>query len=116
MANIDVVRDYFDTFFSGPARHSDVRAFITGDFTFRGPMMSADSADEYVEQLRAMGDEMELYAEVRELVASGDTVAVLVDVQGPTGTIPYAQWFTMQNGRIARLDVVYDPRPFLDAT
>ena len=32
---------------------------------------------------------------------------------GPAGKMAYAQWFTMRDGRIARLEVVYDPRPFL---
>jgi hypothetical protein len=26
----------------------------------------------------------------------------------------YSQWFTLRDGKIARLEVVYDPRPFLD--
>ncbi len=26
----------------------------------------------------------------------------------------YAQWFTMRDGKIARLEVIYDPRPFLE--
>jgi hypothetical protein len=76
--------------------------------------MSAESADEYVDQLRSLGDEFEMVAEVRKLVAGGDLVAALVDFQGPSGEIAYAQWFTMRQGKIAELEVIYDPRPFLD--
>lgn len=115
MSHVDLVRGYFEKFFTGPARHTEVRALLTDDFRFRDPLMSADGADDYVAQLAALGDELEMYADVRELIGSGDVVAALVDVRGPSGPIPYAQWFTMRDGKIAALEVIYDPRPFLEA-
>ncbi|NIV03649.1 MAG: hypothetical protein GWN59_03205 [Calditrichae bacterium] len=114
MSNVEIIKGYFEKFFSGKTRHSEVRELLTDDFSFRDPLMSANSADAYVEQLKAFGDELELYAEVRELVGEGDIVAALVDFQGPEGKITYAQWFTMREGKIARLEVIYDPRPFLN--
>lgn len=113
MSNIEVIRRYFEKFFSGKARHSEVREFLTDDFSLRNPLMSADSADEYVEQLRSFGDELEMHADVRHLIADGDLLAAHVDFQGPTGIITYAEWFTMRDGKIAHLEVVYDPRPYL---
>ena len=115
MSNVEVIRRYFEKFFSGKARHSEVRDLLADDFTFRGPLMSANSADGYVGQLKALGDEIEMYAEVRKLVGEDDVVAALVDFQGPTGKIAYAQWFTMRGGKIAELEVIYDPRPFLES-
>ena len=114
MSNVDIVRGYFEKFFSGVARHSDVRSLLTDDFSFRDPLMSADSAEDYVQQLIALGDELELHAEVRHLIGDGNEVAALVDLQGPSGPTTYAQWFTMREGRIAELEVVYDPRAFLN--
>jgi ketosteroid isomerase-like protein len=113
MDNKRTIAGYFEKFFSGRARHSEVRDLLTDDFTFRGPLMSADSADDYVAQLQSLGDELEMHVRVRRLVASNDVVAALVDFEGPGGTIPYAQWFTMRDGKISGLEVVYDPRPFL---
>ena len=113
MSNSDLIKRYFATFFQGPARHSEVRNWLSDDFVFSGPLMSAESADDYVQQLTAMGDEMELYAEIRQMVAEDETVAVLVDFKSPVGVIPYAQWFTLRDAKIARLEVIYDPRPFL---
>jgi hypothetical protein len=95
------------------ARHSEVRSLLTDDFSFCDPLMSADSAEGYVERLIALGDDLELHAEVRHLIGEGDEVAALVDLQGPSGPITYAQWFTMREGKIAKLEVVYDPRAFL---
>jgi ketosteroid isomerase-like protein len=113
MSYKEIIRNYFDTYFTGKARHSKVRDLLADDFVFRGPLMVADSADEYLEQLTAYGDELELYAEVRSLIQGGSQVAALVDFQGPGGIIPYAQWFTFQDDKIQRLEVIYDPRPFL---
>jgi ketosteroid isomerase-like protein len=114
MSNAQIVQQYFEEFFSGPARHSEVRSWLTDDFIFRDPLMRADSADEYVQQLTAYGDEMDLRVEVRYLIEQGDKVAALVEYQGPAGPMTYAQWFTLRAGKIARLEVVYDPRPFLE--
>ena len=113
MTNSDIVRDYFKRFFSGKARHSDVRSLLADDFTSRDPLMSADSADAYVDRLKAFGDTLATHADVRHVLADGDTVAALVDFHGPSGKMPYAQWFTFRSGKIARLEVIYDPRPFL---
>lgn len=113
MSNTEIVRDYLERFFSGKARHSEVRGMLTDDFIFRDPMMSADSADDYIGQLKKLGDELELHARARAIVGDGDTVAALVDFQGPAGPMAYSMWFTLKDGRFARLETLYDPRPFL---
>jgi len=112
MDNTAVIREYFQQFFSGKARHSQVREYLTDDFSFRGPLMTADTADDYISQITASGDELEMYADVRELIEQQDTVAALVEFQGPKGPIMYAQWFKFREGKICRLEVVFDPRPF----
>jgi ketosteroid isomerase-like protein len=113
MSNVDTVRAYFEKFFSGVARHSEVRSLLTDDFSLRDPLMSADSAEDYIQQLMALGDELELHAEVRHLIGDGNEVAALVDFRSPAGPITYAHWFTMREGKIAKIEVVYDPRAFL---
>jgi len=113
MTNTDIVRDYFRRFFSGKAKHSDVRQLLTDDFKFSDPMMSANGADEYVSQLRSFGDVLDMRVDVKQIVGEGDIVAALVDFHGPAGKMAYSQWFTLRNGKISALHVVYDPRPFL---
>ena len=44
MTNIEIIREYFQKFFSGKAEHSEVRSFITDDFTLQDPLGSANSA------------------------------------------------------------------------
>ncbi|MGA7305716.1 MAG: VOC family protein [Rhodothermales bacterium] len=115
MSNLEFVRSYFQQFFSGKADHSAVREWITDDFTFRDPLMSADGADDYVNQLKALGTELEMYAEIREIIEQGRYVSALVTVSGPFGSVSYAQWFTLRGQKIARLETFYDPRPFFNA-
>lgn len=113
MSNAEVITRYFKTFFSGKARHSEVRSWLADDFSFRDPLMSADSADDYVAQLTNLGDEMDVRIKLRSMVAENDAVVARVDVDGPAGPVRYAQWFTLSDGKIAALEVFYDPRPFL---
>ena len=113
MSNVDIVREYLERFFSGKARHSEVRDMLTDDFTLRDPLMSAESADDYVAQLKELGDAMELYATARAIVGDDDTVAALVDFRGPAGPMTYSMWFKLRNGKLARIESIYDPRPFL---
>ena len=113
MSNTDVVRGYFKRFFSGKALHSEVRSLLADDFVFSDPLMSANSADEYVNQLKSFGDELEMRVDVKQVVGDRDVVAALVDYHGPAGLMAYSQWFTFRHGKIAELRVIYDPRPFL---
>ena len=113
MSNTEIVRSYLRRFFSGRVRHSQVRELLTDDFTFRDPLMSADSADDYVDQLKRLGDELELHARTRSIVGQGEIVAALVEFQGPAGPMTYSMWFTVQDGKFVRIESIYDPRPFL---
>lgn len=114
MTNVEIVRSYLDKFFSGKVRHTEVQSLLVDEFKYKDPMMSAERADEYIEQLKQFGDEMELHAESRTVIGEGDTVAALIDFQGPKGLITYSMWFTIQDGKFARIETIYDPRSFLE--
>ncbi len=115
MSGGDVVREFLRQLFSGKIELAQVRSLLTDDFTFRDPLMSADGADDYISQLKALGEGLTLQGDVRAIVGEGDVVAALVDFEGPSGKIAYAQWFTLRDGKISRLEVIYDPRPFFGA-
>jgi ketosteroid isomerase-like protein len=113
MKNSDIIETYFKTLFNGRAKHSTVREFLTDDFVFTDPLMSVNSADAYVGQLVSMGDKFELYARERRLVTGNDGVAALVEFTGADRPMTYSKWLTLRDGKIARLEVIYDPRLFL---
>ncbi len=114
MSGVDLVRDFLKHLFSAKIDFSKLQSLLADDFTLRDPLMSADGADDYISQLRAFGDDLSLHGDVRAVVGKGEVVAALVDFQGPSGKMAYAQWFTVRDGEISGLEVIYDPRPFLD--
>jgi hypothetical protein len=115
MTNAEIINGYFGHFFAGKARHSEVRQLLTEDFKFRDPLMSADSAEDYVNQFKSFGDVLDMRANIKAIIGEGDIVAALVDFDEPAGKMPYSQWFTFRNAKIAGLQVIYDPRPFMES-
>lgn len=113
MSGVSIVRRYFDELFSGRFRPSAAREWLADEFTFHDPLMKADSADDYVAKLRAVADELDLRGELLQVVGEGEEICAIVSFEGPAGPMPYAHWFTLREGKIARLQVFYDPRPFL---
>ena len=113
MSNTDVVRAYMQTLFSGKLHPDHLRKYLDSGFELVDPLMSARGVDDFIQQLKARGEELALQGEVREIVSEGDFVATLVAFHGPRGPITYSQWFTVCDGKITRLEVFYDPRSFI---
>ncbi len=115
---VDAVRAYLDAFFAGRPDLERVRRLLHDDFTFVGPLMTADSADGFIAKVRGMmaeGGGGEMRHELRRLIADGENVAALYDFlgPGPDGRIAFAEWFRVVDGRIASIELHYDPRPLL---
>lgn len=114
--NADIVRRYLETMVPGTDRLDEVRTLLADDLEFIDPMMQVADADDLIAQVRRFGSggDTVVRNRIRHVIAEGDVVAALSEFPGPGGTtLTYAQWFWMRDGRIARIRVVYDPRPFL---
>jgi hypothetical protein len=112
--NTEIVRNYLKAFFSGKVDHETVRALLSDDFVFNGPMMKAENADQFIEQLKGHEGGMEMRCEIREILGSGNVVTALYDFQGPTGPMAFAEWYWLADGKITRVELVYDPRAFVE--
>lgn len=109
-----VVEAYLAAFFQGGPDLDAVRGMLTDDFTFHGPLMTADSADDLIAQIKGMDDAMEdLHAEIHHVIADGDTVAALYDIVTPVGNLPFAEWYWVTGDKIRTIKLHYDPRPML---
>jgi hypothetical protein len=42
----------------------------------------------------------------------GDDVATFYDMLTPMGTAPIAEWHHVRDGKIDRIQIYFDPRPF----
>ena len=115
MSAKNIVKKYLDAFFGGGPDLTDVRTLLADDFTFQGPLMTASSADDFIQQLEAMGPGMEMHAEILHLIDEGDCVAALYNFEGPKGKISFAEWYWVRNNQISAIKLHYDPRPLLEA-
>jgi len=92
-----------------------LRGLLADDVTFRGPLGSADGAQECVDGLMGMAQILERI-EVVARVASGDDVITWFDlhtrVADPATT---ANWMHVVDGSIASIRVTFDPRGILAA-
>ena len=109
-----VVQAYLAAFFEGGPDIPAMEALLTDDFSFHGPLMSADSAEEFIGELNAMEQPLsDLHAEIHHVIADGDTVAALYDFVTPMGKMPFAEWYWVRDGKISAIKLHYDPRPML---
>jgi ketosteroid isomerase-like protein len=110
----EIVRSYLEAMYPGTDRLDAARSLLADDFQLVDPLMTVTSADDLLEQVRAFGTRSDgPRNRIRHIVADGDTAASLSEFPGPDGEpMTYAQWFWVREGKIAKIQVVYDPRPF----
>ena len=103
----------FDDFYNG-AMEKDarrIRSVLTDDFMFRGPMMSFDNPDEFVESL------LDFDADVTgsRLIVDGEHVAHLfvLDVAAPMrAKIPMCDVLQFRGNRISTIELYTDSKLF----
>lgn len=108
MTPIELATTYFDSW-----RAKDFETFrsiLAPDATFRGPLGTADGADALVAGIEGMS-QITTGIEVERMLADGPDVITWFQlhtkVAGPT---PVANWIHVEDGRIARVRVTFDPR------
>ncbi len=111
MTPIETMRRYFETW---NARDFDAfEAQLADDMTFAGPLGSAGGPAECrrgIEGLAKMTDR----AEVLTMVSRGPDVLTWFELHTPNADpVPVANWAQVQDGKILRVRVTFDPRPLL---
>jgi len=85
------------------------RTLVSDDFSFDGVLGQRNSADAYFADMR----KMKFKYHVQKIFEDGNDVCVLYDIDMGK-TIFTCGWYTLKDGKIARLKVVFDPRPVLE--
>lgn len=103
----------------GQAQLSDLRALLSDDFVFSGPMMRLEGGDQYAGLLQQFLPMHESLTVVRQF-ADGDEVCSIVDlrVKSPSGgtmKMDVAEWIVVKHGKMASHTIFYDPREFAAA-
>jgi hypothetical protein len=90
-----------------------LRACLHDSFSMRGPFHTFNSVTPYIQAIQGLSTIVNRI-EVLKMFADGNDVCVLYNLvtNSPAGTAFIAEWFHVTGGKIAAIQVVFDPRPF----
>lgn len=93
-----------------------LRAILADDVTFTGPFAQLDNAEDCIQGLRQMSGIVTDIV-VREQLADDTDVITWFDLHTTVAPpIPTANWSHVENGKITRINVTFDPRPLAPPT
>jgi hypothetical protein len=89
------------------------RAHLADKLQFVGPFESFSNPEDYLKALQKLHPIVER-VDLKKVFADGDDVCVLYDLvtNTPAGTAFIAEWHHVNQGKIDRIRVVFDARPF----
>ncbi len=106
-----IMQRYFETW-----NERDFDAFeaqLAEDITFSGPLGTARGAAEYRRGMEGLAKRM-TRTEVVTMVAEGPDVITWFNLHtGEAEPVTVANWARVEDGRIQRVRVAFDPRPLL---
>jgi ketosteroid isomerase-like protein len=106
----ETVEQYFNAWTSKDFEKA--RSLLHDDLSFKGPIETLDNADALIESIKGLA-QIVTGAERRGLLEQGDQVVVIYDLHTvPIATAPVAEWYTVQDGKIASMHAFFDARPF----
>lgn len=110
-----IVQNYLDTFFGRKFNPEILKPLLTDDFYFKGPLMTANSAQEFVSKLKAFGEEIDMNAEIHKIVCEGNIVVAQYDFILPNNTyISASEWYEIRDDKISKMLLFCDPKHFLN--
>jgi hypothetical protein len=87
-----------------------LRSILADDVTFVGPLAQLDNAEDCVEGLRGMS-QIVTDIVIRKRFVDGADVLTWFDLHTSVAPqVPTANWSHIENGKITRIQVVFDPR------
>lgn len=88
-----------------------LRGLLADDVAFRGPLASIDGADECVDGMRGLAKIL-TDIRVQKRFVDGPDVLTWFDLHTSVAPpAPTANWTHVEDGRITRIQVTFDPRP-----
>src|SRR5690242_700719 len=88
-----------------------LRGILADDVTFAGPLATIDNADDAVKGLQGMAEILDDIV-VQHVFVDGPDVLTWFDLHTTVAPpAPTANWTHVEDGRITRIQVTFDPRP-----
>lgn len=111
MSPIETVNRYTEAFDSGDL--ATVESLLAEDFQFEGPLMTAHSRAEFLEQISQF--DMRAKTVVHRQISNGSSVARQFDFEMSTParvTIPMSEWLQVEHRKIVSAKLFYDSALF----
>ena len=106
----DVVSEYFSAFGHGDT--AAARKLLWDNLDFKGPLDTFTNAGDLMKTLSALAPIVK-GMEMQKVLVDGDDVATFYDMLTPMGSSPIAEWHHVRDGKIDKIRVYFDPRPFV---
>lgn len=106
----ETVRGYYDILKDGKASFDEerLRAILAPDLAFEGPIAGHRvGAEAFIKGVFGFAATMTSLAMVQQLHV-GDEAATLYDAEMPGGTVRFAEFFRVADGRIQSLRLLFD--------
>jgi len=87
------------------------RTLAREDLHFRGPLDTFNRLDDYLAALKQLAGIVK-GTEPEATVADGNQVALFYILKTVVADEPVAEWYTVENGKIASVRAYFDARPF----
>lgn len=110
----EAVETYLDAFYREQKDYEVIESLLADDFQFVGPMATFKGREAFMRFIRDIGPQKN-QIDVKCILAEGDEVAVFHDFRSETpviGPLPFAEWYSLKNGRIQSLRLYFDAREF----
>ena len=105
-----VAEEFFDAWTGKDFERA--RGYLHDDLSFEGPIDSFSDADSYLASLQQLSQIL-VGAKKRKVFVDADDVCVIYDLEtAPVPTSRTCEWYTLRDGKIASVSVVFDARPF----
>lgn len=84
---------------------------ITDDMSFKGVLGTREGAEAYMQDMR----KMKMKYDIKKVFADGDDVCLFYDIAQGSVTFFSAGWYKVVGDQIKSFQVIFDPRPVLEA-
>jgi SnoaL-like domain len=91
-----------------------LRPLLAADLHFSGPIDQFTDAEAYLQAVRRLEPLLQR-VEIQNVLAEGPDVCVLwkMVTDTPIGTVSIAEFYRVEGRVISRIQILFDPRPFL---
>ena len=110
MKHLDLALQYMNFLFTGQ-NMEELAPLLCHDFSFQGPLFRCNTAEEYIEALKADPPEGFKYKIIHSL-QSPSSVALFYLFSKPGIQVPMAQLFEFQNDKICKILLIFDRSAF----